>query len=125
MEPPKRSQSVGPSMKFKFKTEYINNEKKGNLFMIQEKYENTNLNKIEENKIEEDIEINNEEKNETNEIKGDTYLICRDKIVNRGLIKNIPNFKDAISYKYVFDSFLAGELINLNDNNILKKYQFT
>ena len=125
MEPPKRSQSVGPSMKFKFKTEYINNEKKENLFMIQKKNENTNLNKIEENKIEEDIEINNEEKNETKEIKGDTYLISREKIVNRGLIKNIPNFKDVISYKYVFDSFLAGELINLNDNNILKKYQFT
>ena len=125
MEPPKRSQSVGPSMKFKFKTEYINNEKKENLFMIQKKNENTNLNKIEENKIEEDIEINNEEKNETKEIKGDTYLISREKIVNRGLIRNIPNFKDVISYKYVFDSFLAGELINLNDNNILKKYQFT
>ena len=122
--PAKRSQSVGPSMKFIFKTEYFNNEKKDNIFLMQKKYENNDSGKIDENKIEEEKEIINVEKNESNEIKYDTYLISKEKIVNRGLIKNIPNFKEVISYKYVFDSFLAGGLINLNDNNILKKYQF-
>ena len=120
----KRSKSVGPGMKFKFKIEYINNEKNGNIFFAQKKYENNYLNKIEENKIFVDDEKINDDKYETNEIKGDTYLICKENIINRGLIKNIPNFKDVISYKYVFDSFLAGELINLNNDNILKKYQF-
>ena len=59
------------------------------------------------------------------DIKGDTYLISKEKvIINRGLIKNIPHFKDVISYKYVFDSFWAGKLLNLHDNKILEKYHF-
>ena len=133
--PAKRSHSVGPGMKFRFKTEHLfSNGKKGNIFLIQKMYENKNKmdiieekgNDINENKLEEedDDEITNEDKNETNEVKGDTYLISKEKVVNNGIIRHIPNFKEVISYKYVFDSFLAGELKNLNDDNILKKYQF-
>ena len=68
--------------------------------------------------------MTNEEKNELKDIKGDTYLISKEKNVSRSVIKYIPNFKEVISYKYVFDSFSAGELKNLNDEKILKKYLF-
>ena len=137
----KRSRSMAPGMipgmKFKFLIENKNNindntNKSKNIFLIQKNYEKKKrieLNKENENEInenkneldedEESIDENSEYKN----IEGDTYLITKEKIINtQGLNKFIPNFKHAISYKYVFDSFWAGELINLNDENKLKKY---
>ena len=78
------------------------------------------------NKQEEEDEddATNEEKNEMKDVEGDTYLISKEKNVTKSIIKYIPNFKEVISYKYVFDSFSAGELKNLNDEKILKKYLF-
>ena len=128
----KRSHSVGPGIKFQLTTESIFSDRKENIFLIEKISKNNNNednieekeNDKNENIEEEEDEITNEDKNENNEIKGDTYLISKEKIFSRGLYKIIPNFKEVISYKYVFDSFWAGELINLNDNNILKKYSF-
>ena len=132
----KRSQSVGPGIKFKFKTDNMENSKKGSIFIINKDYGNRNKMDIiekdndddkdekDDDDKDDDDDSKNEEKNEINEVKGDTYLITKDKIIARGLIRKIPNFKGIISYKYVYDSFWAGQLINLNDSNILKKYQF-
>ena len=83
---------------------------------------NSNNSKKQEEEDEDDL--TNEEKNELKDIEGDTYLISKEKIVSKGFIKYIPNFKEIISYKYAFDSFSAGELKNLNDEKILKKYLF-
>ena len=93
---------------------------------IEKEEEDNDDNSGSGNKQEEEDEddVTNEEKNELKEIKGDTYLISKEKNVSRSIIKYIPNFKEVISYKYVFDSFSAGELKNLNDEKILKKYLF-
>jgi flagellar biosynthesis GTPase FlhF len=93
---------------------------------IEKEEEDNDDNSSSGNKQEEEDEddVTNEEKNELKEIKGDTYLISKEKNVSRSIIKYIPNFKEVISYKYVFDSFSAGELKNLNDEKILKKYLF-
>ena len=132
----KRSHSVGPGLKLNFTTEELFRgleEKKESIFLIKKIYDEKHKMDVEndekeenknENMEEEEDEVTNEEKTENSEIKGDTYLISKEKIINRGLFKNIPNFKNIISYKYVFDSFWAGELINLNDGTKLKKYQF-
>ena len=128
----KRSHSVGPGIKYQLTTESIFSDRKENIFLIEKIDKNNDKmdiidekeNDKNENMEEEEDEITNEDKNENSEVKGDTYLISKEKIVNRGLIKIIPNLKEVISYKYVFDSFWAGELINLNDDNILKRYQF-
>ena len=138
----KRSQSVGPGMKFKFKTEIRNNNNNNgrkNIFLIHKINEIKNKMEIEEknnndhndhnnnndndNKEEDDDELTIDDKNDK-DVEGDTFLISKEKIINRGFFKIIPNFKEVISFKYVFDSFWAGELINLNEDNILKKYQF-
>ena len=128
----RRSQSVGPGMKFKFKNEIKpNNGRKDNIFLITKMYENRNKMDIsdeksndENEKKEDDDEDTNEEKNIKENIEGDTYLISKEKEISHGIFKNIPHFKDVISYKYVFDSFWAGKLLDLQDNKILKKYQF-
>ena len=144
----RRSHSVGPGIKATLKID--NNKSSNNNIVINKEINNgkkeTNLfkvKKIGENKTKQSMNIvkvpekekeeNNEEEEEESieetqelkDIKGDTYLISKEKIVNGGILKKIPNFKEIISYKYVFDSFWAGELINLNDNNKMKKYLFS
>ena len=129
--PHRRSQSVGPGMKFKFKSEIKNNNgRKDNIFLITKIYDNKNKMDIvdeksnDDNEKKDDDDESNEEKNIKENIEGDTYLISKEKEVNHGIIKNIPHLKDVISYKYVFDSFWAGKLLDLQDNNILQKYKF-
>ena len=101
-------------------------EEKDEKEKIEKEEEDNDDNSGSGNKQEEEDEddATNEEKNELKDIRGDTYLISKEKNVSRSVIKYIPNFKEVISYKYVFDSFSAGELKNLNDEKILKKYLF-
>jgi len=129
---PKRSQSVGPGMKYRFKIENkskineIINKCKKDIFFINKVYEKRNKMDISDDKSIDDESKNddNEKSEEKKDIKGDTYLISKEKVSSRGFLKKIPNFKEIISYKYILDSFWAGKLLNLNDENILKKYQF-
>ena len=44
--------------------------------------------------------------------------------MNINILKKIPNFKGVINFKYAFDSFWAGKLLDLKDKHILKKYEF-
>ena len=129
---PKRSHSVGPGMKYRFKIENkskineIINKCKKDIFLINKVYEKRNKMDISDDKSidDESKEDDNEKSEEKKDVKGDTYLISKDKVSSRGFLKKIPNFKEIISYKYILDSFWAGKLLNLNDESILKKYQF-
>ena len=38
-------------------------------------------------------------------------------------MKKVKYYKGVISIKYVYDSFLNGQLLDLNDKIILEKYQ--
>ena len=129
---PKRSHSVGPGMKYRFKIENkskineIINKCKKDIFLINKVYEKRNKMDISDDKSidDESKDDDNEKSEEKKEVKGDTYLISKEKVSSRGFLKKIPNFKEIISYKYILDSFWAGKLLNLNDESILKKYQF-
>ena len=129
---PKRSHSVGPGMKYRFKIENkskineIINKCKKDIFLINKVYEKRNKMDISDDKSidDESKDDDNEKSEEKKEVKGDTYLISKEKVTSRGFLKKIPNFKEIISYKYILDSFWAGKLLNLNDESILKKYQF-
>jgi len=129
---PKRSHSVGPGMKYRFKIENkskineIINKCKKDIFLINKVYEKRNKMDISDDKSidDESKEDDNEKSEEKKDVKGDTYLISKEKVSSRGFLKKIPNFKEIISYKYILDSFWAGKLLNLNDESILKKYQF-
>ena len=122
----KRSKSVGPNIKFNFKIKKAQIEEK-----IQKEKNNKN-NKFQSNKKKEKNEVynipdkdsNNEEKIDFSKIKGDTYLLSKDKVMNTNILKKIPNFKGVINFKYAFDSFWAGKLLDLKDKHILKKYEF-
>ena len=71
-----------------------------------------------------DKDLKKEEKIDFSKIKGDTYLLSKEKVTNLNISKKIPNFKGIINYKYAFDSFWAGKLLDLKDEHILKKYEF-
>ena len=38
-------------------------------------------------------------------------------------LKKVKYYKGVISYKYVYDSFLNGQLLDLNDKSVFEKYQ--
>jgi len=100
--------------------------KKENKEKIKETKKSKDNNKNEENEVFNitDKDISKEEKIDFSKIKGDTYLLSKEKVINKIMFTKIPNFKAVIDYKYSFDSFWAGKLLDLKDENILKKYQF-
>ena len=113
--------------------EKINKNKKGNenknienIEIIDEIQIKKEKKKDEQNEILkiEDKDLNKEEKIDFTKIKGDTYLLSKDKVANTNILKAIPNFKSVINFKYSFDSFWAGKLLDLKDEFILKKYSF-
>ena len=113
--------------------EKINKNKKGNenknienIEIIDEIQIKKEKKKDEQNEILkiEDKDLNKEEKIDFTKIKGDTYLLSKDKVANTNILKAIPNFKGVINFKYSFDSFWAGKLLDLKDEFILKKYSF-
>jgi hypothetical protein len=90
--------------------------------------------KNDENKINEEKEniavINDEtiNKSKNTAIKEEpniegTYLISKEKINSIKFMKKVKYYKGVISIKYVYDSFLNGQLLDLNDKIILEKYQ--
>ena len=103
-----------------------NINKKENLETIEEISKKNNKNINNENEVLNivDKDLSKEEKIDYSKIKGDTYLLSKEKVNNINMFKKIPNFKGVINYKYSFDSFWAGKLLDLKDENILKKYEF-
>ena len=110
----------------KNKKENKNKKKLDKIEIIEENKINNNNKKKEESQVYNipDKDSNKEEKIDFSKIKGDTYLLSKDKIMNINILKKIPNFKGVINFKYAFDSFWAGKLLDLKDKHILKKYEF-
>ena len=101
---------------------------------------NINLKKIEKKSkkniklevIKENKDVNNDENNNNENIKENTneepkiegtFLISKEKVNRINFLKKVKYYKGVISYKYVYDSFLNGQLLDLNDKNIFEKYQ--
>ena len=127
--PKKRPKSVANQINNNLK-KIEKRSKKFNLEVIKE----SNNIKNDENKINEEkenIAIRNDEtinKSKNTTIKEEpniegTYLISKEKINSIKFMKKVKYYKGVISIKYVYDSFLNGQLLDLNDKIILEKYQ--
>jgi hypothetical protein len=127
--PKKRPKSVANQINNNLK-KIEKRSKKFNLEVIKE----SNNIKNDENKINEEKEniavINDEtiNKSKNTTIKEEpniegTYLISKEKINSIKIMKKVKYYKGVISIKYVYDSFLNGQLLDLNDKIILEKYQ--
>ena len=127
--PKKRSKSVTSQININLKKIEKKSKKNINLEVIKE----TNDIKSDENKIQEekkDIEKETSKNVTKDKIKNKeepkiegTYLISKEKVNSINFLKKVKYYKGVISQKYVYDSFLNGQLLDLNDKSIFEKYQ--
>ena len=130
--PKRRPKSVTSQININLNKIEKKSKKNINLDVIKEQ-ENCEI-KNDENKIQEEKqEINNDKSineksdkinnnNNDQKIEG-TYLISKDKVNSIKFLKKVKYYKGVISIKYVYDSFINGQLLDLNDKNISEKYQ--
>ena len=91
---------------------------------VENKIQEENINNQMDSK-ENKNKINNNKKEDINEdpkIEG-TYLISKEKVNSIKFLKKVKYYKGVISCKYIYDSFLNGQLLDLNDKDIFEKYQ--
>ena len=127
--PKKRSKSVTSQININLNKIEKKSKKNSNLEVINE---TTDI-KSDENKIQEekkDIEKDKSKNVTKDKIKNKeepkiegTYLISKEKLNSINFLKKVKYYKGVISQKYVYDSFLNGQLLDLNDKNIFEKYQ--
>ena len=127
--PKKRSKSVTSQININLKKIEKKSKKNINLEVIKETTDiKSDENKIQEEKkdIKKDTSKNvtkDKIKNkEEPKIEG-TYLISKEKVNSINFLKKVKYYKGVISQKYVYDSFLNGQLLDLNDKIIFEKYQ--
>ena len=113
--PKKRAKSVTSQININLKKIEKKSKKNIKLEVIKENKDVNN----DENKNNENIKENT---NEEPKIEG-TFLISKEKVNRINFLKKVKYYKGVISYKYVYDSFLNGQLLDLNDKNIFEKYQ--
>ena len=130
--PKRRPKSVTSQININLNKIEKKSKKNINLDVIKEQ-ENCEI-KNDENKIQEEKqEINNDKSineksdkinnnNNDQKIEG-TYLISKDKVNSIKFLEKVKYYKGVISIKYVYDSFINGQLLDLNDKNIFEKYQ--
>ena len=127
--PKKRSKSVTSQININLNKIEKKSKKNINLEVINE---TTDI-KSDENKIQEekkDIEKDKSKNVTKDKIKNKeepkiegTYLISKEKVNSINFLKKVKYYKGVISQKYVYDSFLNGQLLDLNDKSIFEKYQ--
>ena len=130
--PKKRPKSVTSQININLKKIEKKSKKNINLEVIKESQDiNNDENKNQEEQInkqmnskENENKINDkkEDINEEQKIEG-TFLISKEKINSIKFLKKVKYYKGVISCKYIYDSFLNGQLLDLNDKDILEKYQ--
>ena len=132
--PKKRPKSVANQININLKKIEKKSKRNINLEVIKESQDiNNDENKIQEENINNEInqkenknKVNNNNKKESNneepKIEG-TYLISKEKINSIKFLKKVKYYKGVISCKYIYDSFLNGQLLDLNDKDIFEKYQ--
>ena len=79
------------------------------------------------NEIKENNNVLNKEnitdcENNSQKIK-DIYLISKDKVNSIKILNKAKYYKGIISYKYIYDSFINGQLLDLNEKEIFEKYK--
>ena len=130
--PKKRPKSVTSQININLKKIEKKSKKNINLEVIKESQDiNNDENKNQEEQInkqmnskENENKINDkkEDINEEPKIEG-TFLISKEKVNSIKFLKKVKYYKGVISCKYIYDSFLNGQLLDLNDKDILEKYQ--
>ena len=127
--PKKRSKSVTSQININLKKIEKKSKKNINLEVIKETTDiksDENKKKKKKKDIEKDTSKNitkDKIKNkEEPKIEG-TYLISKEKVNSINFLKKVKYYKGVISQKYVYDSFLNGQLLDLNDKSIFEKYQ--
>ena len=136
--PKKRSRSFANQINLNLE-KLTKKNKKNNLEVINEKetVDKDGSNRIEEEKdlkeIDNSININTKRINNANkeninykneEHQNDrTFFISKEKVNNLKFLKNVKYYKGIISYKYIYDSFLNGKLLDLDDLEIFNKYK--
>ena len=100
---------------------YLKETKNKNDSKDKEKYENFFFNDNTILNVKENININKIRDDKNNIEK--TYLISKENINNKKFLKKIKYYKGVISYRYIYDSFLKGELLDLNEQKIYNKYK--
>ena len=131
--PKKRPKSVTSQININLKKIEKKSKKNINLEVIKECQSiNNDENNIQEEKINNQINskenknkinINKKENNkEEPKIEG-TYLISKEKVNSIKFLKKVKYYKGIISCKYIYDSFLNGQLLDLNEKDIFEKYQ--
>jgi hypothetical protein len=84
---------------------------------------NINLKRL-YNDNKENINFKNERDNKIEEQQNDmTFFISKEKVNNINFLKKVKYYKGIISYKYVYDSFLNGKLLDLDEAEIFNKYK--
>ena len=91
-------------------------EKEKNIYIIKKK------NEIMDNKNALNKENIPESENKFKKIE-DIYLISKDKVNSIKILNKTKYYKGIISYKYIYDSFINGQLLDLNKKEIFEKYK--
>ena len=91
-------------------------EKEKNIYIIKKK------NEIMDNKNALNKENIPECENKFKKIE-DIYLISKDKVNSIKILNKTKYYKGIISYKYIYDSFINGQLLDLNKKEIFEKYK--
>ena len=131
--PKKRPKSLTSQININLKKIEKKSKKNINLEVIKESQDINNVeNNIQEEKMNNQInskenknKINNNKKENNKEepkIEG-TYLISKEKVNSIKFLKKVKYYKGIISCKYIYDSFLNGQLLDLNEKDIFEKYQ--
>jgi len=139
--PKKRSRSFANQINLNLE-KLTKKNKKNNLEVIKEK---DNIDKDDSNRIEEEKDLkemdnsidlnikriyNNNKENIIYKNEGDkeeqndrTFFISKEKVNNIKFLKKVKYYKGIISYKYIYDSFLNGKLLDLDNLEIFNKYK--
>ena len=141
--PKNRSRSVSNQINMNLEKLIKKNKKTNNLEVINEnelnnKEINTNEKEKKTNEIDKSKNLNEKRINNINKVNDEnkskdklseeqnterTFLISKNKVNNKKFLNKVKYYKGVISFKYIYDSFLNGQLLDLNEKEIYEKYK--
>ena len=141
--PKNRSRSVSNQINKNLEKLIKKNKKNNNLEVINEidlnnKESNINDEEKKSNEIDKSKNLNEKRINNINKVNDEnksedklseeqnterTFLISKNKVNNKKFLNKVKYYKGVISFKYIYDSFLNGQLLDLNEKEIFEKYK--
>jgi len=141
--PKNRSRSVSNQINKNLEKLIKKNKKNNNLEVINEidlnnKESNINDEEKKSNEIDKSKNLNEKRINNINKVNDEnksedklseeqnterTFLISKNKVNNKKFLNKVKYYKGVISFKYIYDSFLKGQLLDLNEKEIFEKYK--